>query len=118
FVQGEADAGILFRIQSPSLGFDAQKGYYAALIPRDRLAILGKTDGQRWTEIARAPADFHPDRNLEFSVTAAGPEITVKLEGNTVLTASDDTYTSGSVGLRVVETHARFRTLEVKGLDD
>lgn len=118
FVHGDRDAGLLFRTKAPSVGFDAQKGYFAGLIPRDRAVILGKTDGRGWTEIARASADFRPDAELELGVTATGPDIVIKLDGKPVLNASDSTHTSGSVGLRVVDTHARFGTLEVKGAGD
>jgi hypothetical protein len=114
FVKGNRDAGLLFRVTRPSVGFDAQSGYFAGLIPRDKVVVLGKTDGTRWTEISRAPVPFDPKAELKFGVAASGPEIKISLDGKTILTAKDTTYPSGSVGLRVVDTHARFGKIEVK----
>ncbi|WP_226894657.1 family 43 glycosylhydrolase [Luteolibacter marinus] len=113
FVDGNRDAGLLFRVTAPSVGFDAQHGYFAGLIPGAQSVILGKTDGKGWTEIARQPVSFKPGARLKLGVTAIGPEITVSLDGKTVLTAKDETYPSGSVGLRVVDTHARFSDLKI-----
>lgn len=114
FVKGERDAGLLFRATRPSIGFDAQRGYFAGLIPNMRVVVLGKTDGTCWTEIARAPVSFDPKADLKFGVMASGVDITVSLDGKKILTAKDASYQRGSVGLRVVDTHARFRGLEVK----
>ena len=50
----DRDAGLLFRTTRPTVGFDALRGYFSGLIPRSRMVVLGKTDGIRWTEIARA----------------------------------------------------------------
>jgi GH43 family beta-xylosidase len=113
FIKGDRDAGMLFRTTYPSVGYDAQRGYFAGLIPRDQVVVLGKTDGSRWTEISRAPVTFDPKAELKLAVAATGPEIKISLDGKTILTAKDDTYPSGSVGLRVVDTHARFGKLEV-----
>ena len=118
FVKGKKDAGLLFRATRPSIGFDAQRGYFAGLIPNMRVVVLGKTDGTRWTEIARAPVSFDPKAELKLGVTASGEEFTVSLEGKPILIAKDATYARGSVGLRVVDTHARFRGLEVKVLSN
>lgn len=114
FVKGDRDAGLLFRTTFPSVGFDAQKGYFAGLIPRDKVVVLGKTDGSKWTEISRAPVPLDPKAELKLGVTAAGPDIKISLDGKQVLSAKDDTYPSGSVGLRVVDTHVRFGNLEIK----
>lgn len=114
FLKGDHDAGLLFRVTDPSVGFDAQRGYFAGIVPATKIVVLGKTDGSSWKEIARAPITADTSKPLDLSVTAKGAEITLKLDGNAVLTAKDDTYAKGSVGLRVVDTHARFEGLEVK----
>ncbi|MCW1883264.1 glycoside hydrolase family 43 protein [Luteolibacter flavescens] len=116
YVKGDRDAGILFRVTAPSVGFDAQRGYFAGIIPRDGSVVLGKMDGSNWKEIARAKADIPANATHELGVTARGPEIKVTLGGKEVLTASDSTYTSGTVGLRVVDTHVSFGELKVKPL--
>lgn len=113
FVSGDRDAGLLFRATHPAVGFDAQRGYFAGLIPAAQLAVLGKTDGSRWMEIARVPVSFDPKATLKLGVAASGTKMSVSLDGKTILTAEDATYSRGSVGLRVVDTHARFRDLNV-----
>lgn len=113
-VKGARDAGIIFRASAPSVGFDAQRGYFAGIVPGTKIALLGKTDGKSWKEIARAPIEIDTSKPVDFSVTTKGQEISVKVDGKQVLAAKDDTYSEGSVGLRVVDTHARFSGLEVK----
>lgn len=113
FINGDRDAGLLFRVTDPSVGFDAQRGYFAGIIPRDQTVVLGKTDGSKWTEIAREKIDFTSTKGLALAVTAKGSELTVSLDGEPVITAKDDTYASGSIGLRVVDTHASFSELKV-----
>jgi GH43 family beta-xylosidase len=114
FVKGERDAGLLLRVSDPSVGFDAQRGYFAGIIPGTKAVVFGKTDGKDWKEIARASAAIDTSKPIELRVTAKGQDFTIDLDGKTVLTAKDDTYAKGSVGIRVVDTHVRFEGLEVK----
>ncbi|MCW1913106.1 glycoside hydrolase family 43 protein [Luteolibacter sp. GHJ8] len=114
FLKGERDAGLLLRVTDPSVGFDAQRGYFAGVIPGSKSVVFGKTDGTNWKEIARAEVDVDKSKPIELSVTAKGQDFTIAVGGKTVLSAKDDTYAKGSVGLRVVDTHVRFETLEVK----
>jgi len=114
FLKGDRDAGLMFRTTDPTVGFDAQKGYFAGVIPGKKIVILGKSDGTNWKEIATAPVTVDATKPLVFSVTAKGAEITLALDGKQVLAAKDETYQKGSVGIRVVDTHARFDQLEVK----
>jgi GH43 family beta-xylosidase len=118
FVKGDRDAGILFRVTSPSVGFDAQQGYFAGLIPRDKAVVLGKMDGKGWKEIGRAQVDLAGGPDYLLDVSARGPEIKVSLAGKEVLTVSDSTYTAGTVGLRVVDTHSCFGGLKVSAAGD
>lgn len=114
FLKGGRDAGILFRVSDPSVGYDAQRGYFAGLVPDSRIVVLGKTDGRKWQEIARAPLDREITGSVDFGVSAKGDELAVLLDGKPVLSAKDATYAGGSVGLRVVDTHARFGKLQVE----
>lgn len=113
FLQGDRDAGLLFRTTAPAVGYDAQRGYFAGLIPGTGLVVLGRTDGQSWQELARAPAKFDPQMPQRLQVTAREQQIEVRLNGAAVLQVADNTWNAGSVGLRVVNTHAVFSQLEV-----
>lgn len=114
FVNGDRDAGILFRVTDPSVGFDAQRGYFAGIIPKSKEVVLGKSDGKKWEQIAKAPATFDSGKTINLSVKTQGEHLIVSIDGKSVVTAKDSTYKSGTVGLRVVDTHARFEGLDVE----
>ena len=115
-VSGDRDAGILFRVQRPAVGFDAQEGYFAGIIPASGCVILGATDGLYWRHIAEAKANIEVGEEYRLEVIARGDAIAVNLDGQQVLQAQDDDYSRGSVGLRVVDTEAAFCNLTVEPL--
>lgn len=114
--EGDRDAGILFRVQRPAVGYDAQEGYFAGIIPGSDRVVLGATDGVGWRHIADADANIELDRDYRLLVTARGEEIVVTLDGKRVIQATDDAYRRGTVGLRVVDSTAAFSDVEIKPL--
>ena len=112
-IDGDRDAGLLFRVTDPAVGYDAQSGYFAGLIPGTDRVILGRTDGHRWHAIAQADMTLDIDRDYRLSVEARGPQIKILVDGVVVLEASDEHYAQGSVGLRVVNTAAQFDDMVV-----
>ena len=116
--QQARDAGILFRTTAPSVGYDAQRGYFAGLIPRTGLLILGKTDGAKWQELARAKTNIDVTQRQQLRVRAVADQIAVAHNGSTKIRHSDRTYPHGSVGLRVVDTHAGFSELNVTAVNE
>src|SRR5690606_29200239 len=98
----------------PSIGYDSQRGYFAGLIPRAGIVIFGFADGRHWAEIARAPVKIDVTVPQRFGVAAAGDRITIMLGGKPVFTTTESTYTSGTLGLRVVNAHARFSDLQIQ----
>lgn len=108
------DAGILFRTTGPALGYDAQRGYFAGLIPRTQLVILGKTDGSRWTELARAASMIDPQKPQRLSVLVEGNRMTVSHNGQPLINHTDQTWSHGQTGLRVVDTAATFSQFSVR----
>lgn len=115
-LSGDRDAGILFRIQRPAVGFDAQEGYFAGIIPKSSRVILGATDGLHWRHIADAEASVSVNKDHRLEVTARGDSIVVTLDGKEVLKADDDAFAHGSIGLRVVDTEAAFSDVTVEPL--
>ena len=111
------DAGLLFRCSGPSVGYDAQRGYFAGLIPRTKLLVVGKTDGSRWEELARAPVSFDASQPQTLRVDVLGNDFQVFVNDNKTLEASDATYQTGSVGLRVVNTHAQFTNFHLRAIN-
>ncbi len=115
-IKGAHDAGLLFRATLPAVGFDAQRGYFAGVIPGQKRVILGKTDGTSWKEIARADMPEAAAGDVTLAVRAIGSRLTVSLNGKQVIEADDDTHARGSIGLRVVNTHARFSGLKARAV--
>lgn len=113
FVKGGRDAGLLVRATRPAVGYDAQHGYFAGVLPDEQRVVFGKTDGKTWQEIARADLAVDKSRPLVLAVRARGDRFHVSVDGKEVLQARDADHPRGSVGLRVVDTHARFTDLKV-----
>jgi hypothetical protein len=113
FVKGGRDAGLLVRVTRPSVGFDAQHGYFAGVLPDEKRVVFGKTDGKSWQEVARADLAVNPDKPLVLGIRARGNTFHLSVDSKEILKASDATYPRGSVGLRVVDTHACFTDLKV-----
>ncbi|MCA9043382.1 MAG: sulfatase-like hydrolase/transferase [Planctomycetaceae bacterium] len=107
------DAGILFRCTGPAVGYDAQHGYFAGLIPKTGLVIFGKMDGHNWKELARAETTIDSTKPQRLEVKVQGDKITILQNGEPKIEFRDATYTHGSIGLRVVNTEAVFSEFEV-----
>ena len=101
------DAGVLFRTSGPSVGYDAQRGYFAGLIPKTNLLILGKMDGSNWKELARAKTKIDVNTIEYLSVEVTGDKFLVS-HGDTEIRFKDSTYPAGTIGLRVVDCYADF----------
>ncbi|MBU3666454.1 MAG: DUF1080 domain-containing protein [Chthoniobacterales bacterium] len=114
-LSGGKGAGLLFRCTLPAVGKNAQKGYFAGIVQETGEVVLGRTDGRAWQQLAAANADVQPNRDYLLSVTTKGPEIFVSLDGKEVISATDNTHTAGSVGLQVIDSHAAFSDLQVRG---
>lgn len=114
-VSGDRAVGVVFRATLPAVGYDAQRAYVAAVVPRRRRLLLAKTDGHSYVELATAPLDVAPGAELTLSVRVRGRHLEARVDSSppTVVAAEDADHVAGSVGLRVVDTHAVFRTLTI-----
>ncbi len=110
---GERDAGVLFRVREPALGYDAQKGYFAGLIPATNKVILGRTDGRDWHELASADQPVTVGQWYELRVEARGDDIQVFVDGRPMIRTRDTHHPRGMVGIRVVDVHAQFDDFEI-----
>lgn len=111
------DAGLLFRTTLPAIGFDAQRGYFVGLIPRTRLLVVGKMDGTTWTELARKSVEFDPAKPQRLQVTCHGETFVIHHNDEQALSFTDATYSSGGIGLRVVDSHAIFSDFNLKSVE-
>ena len=106
-------AGILFRVTAPSVGYDAQRGYFVGLKPSENVVLLGKMDGQSWKELSRQAFPIDPSKKYRLAVTATGPKFDISVDEKPVLSFTDSTYKTGTVGLRVVDIPVTFSDLEI-----
>lgn len=108
---GGRTAGMLFRVNTPALGYDSQNGYFAGLHLGSGRVVIGKTNGGEWHELARAEHPLTHGNDYKLALTALGPQLVVSVDGEEILRCHDESYRSGHVGLRVVDSQARFRRL-------
>jgi hypothetical protein len=78
--EGSRDAGILFRVRRPAVGYDAQRGYFAGIIPATRKVVLGKMNGTEWRELAIVDHPIEIDRWHLLRVDAIGDRIKVLVD--------------------------------------
>ena len=98
------------------MGYDAQQALFAGLIPQTGLVILGRTDGKHWLELARADTTIDLSQQQRLTVRMRGADLEILHNGRKALTYRDSTWQSGAVGLRVVDTDATFRDLQIRPL--
>ena len=111
-LDGQGQAGLLFRASTPFLGYSGQRGYFAGINSKKRI-VLGSFDGKRWHQMVSAPLDPPLGENCEMKITAHGDELQVDCNGHRVLEARDGAYDSGTIGLRVVDMHAAFSDVQI-----
>lgn len=112
--RGDRDAGILFRVSLPAVGYDAQRGYFAGIIPGTDNVVLGKTDGKDWKELALVDHPVETARWYTLRVEVVGDRIQVFVDDELKIDKTDRAFAHGMVGVRVVDTHAIFDDFQVR----
>jgi len=106
------DAGLIFRVQKPSIGTDSYDGYYAGIDVAQQRIVLGKASNS-WTLLTAVPYHLQSNATYHLRVYATGPQITIVLDNIPVIRFSDDTYHSGAVGLRSFHVDAGWAHVDV-----
>jgi Domain of Unknown Function (DUF1080) len=111
------DAGLMFRVTSPSLGVDHYKGYYVGIDASAGAVRIGKADN-KWIPLARESASISAERPHRVRIEAHGPEIRVWLDDSPkpLLEVHDDSFTAGSIGVRSYANRAAFAKLTARDL--
>ncbi len=117
-VDGSQDVGVVFRVTRPGVGFDSMRGYFVGISTGRSTVVLGAMNGHGWREISSAPVYLDPAGPQRLVVDASGPRISVYVgnDPQPVVTASDADHARGSIGCRVVDTHAVFTKLSATPL--
>jgi len=117
-VNSPGDAGLLFRVSKPAIGADAYQGYYVGLNPTNGTVTFGKASGQKWVVIQSAKFPVKLNESYKVKVKAVGNTFAIFVgDANAAtITATDDEYKRGSIGLRAYNALATMDNLEVKAL--
>jgi hypothetical protein len=95
------DAGIVFRVSEPSIGADNYCGYYAGISVERQQLVLGKAD-YGWYPLKTVDLKCNAMEPIRLTVVAKGSSIQVFVssESSPRLEMIDDSFASGSVGVR------------------
>lgn len=91
--------------------YQHSRRYYLFALHVDHVAFL-RRDHEEETELARAPWQGDVDRYVRVEVRCTGDRLSASIEGQQVLTARDDAFRRGRIGL-LAETAARFADVRV-----
>ena len=97
---------------------DAYKGYYVGLNAATGVIELGKASNNKWVPIASASYPLKLKDTYQVKVKAVGSKFEVFINGNDkpAITATDDEYKTGSIGLRAYNALATMDNLEISAL--
>jgi hypothetical protein len=77
--------------------------------------LVRSTPAETWDEITRRPCRITDDAWHTAKVECRGKSLTVSLDGNEVLTATDDAIPAGHIGLGTSQGHVLYRNLKIEG---
>lgn len=113
---GGKPAGLLFRAASPAVGHHAQRAYFAGISTSPTRVILAYSDGTATTELAAAPLTLDAEKPHTLEVTARGSALSVTVDAQPALTATDSRLTTGLLGLRIDDGSAIFESVTASPL--
>ncbi|UJF31883.1 family 43 glycosylhydrolase [Paenibacillus hexagrammi] len=105
------NAGVIFRVSSPSNGADNLKGYYAG-IAVNGLVQVGRFNNS-WTELASIPYPISRNTTYRLKVEAKGSNIEVYVNDVHVVSVVDHTYTHGAIGVRTFLVNTTYDNMAV-----
>ncbi|KAA6351957.1 Intracellular exo-alpha-(1-_5)-L-arabinofuranosidase [termite gut metagenome] len=117
FESNRDNAGLIVRVNNPSVGADSFDGYEVSVNPNTQRIILGK-HRQDWKALTEASVSFTPSNWNKVRVELSGANIRIYLNSNTT-PAIDYTDTSapiltGKIGLRTWNSDVAFRNLKIE----
>ncbi|MDP4210264.1 MAG: glycoside hydrolase family 127 protein [Bacteroidota bacterium] len=115
-VGSDGDAGLLFRVNSPTTGPDAYNGYYVGFSASGNV-VVGKANGS-WTPIKTAHASFRANTWFHVKIVAMGASIKVFIDETPVpvIEITDTSFSKGAIGVRTYGAVAKYDDISVKGI--
>ncbi len=113
------DAGMLFRVSKPVVGANAYQGYYAGLNVTNGTIEFGKASGSEWVVIqsAKLPVKMNASYNVKVKAVGDSFEIYVNNATTPIISAKDNEFENGSIGLRAYNALATMDNLEIKAVN-
>lgn len=117
-VKSPGDAGLIFRVKDAAIGADAYQGYYVGINAEKGTIQLGKASDHKWIVIASAKCPLELKKSYAITVKAVDDKFEIFINGspNAIITATDNQYTSGSIGLRAYNALATVDHITVNAL--
>src|SRR4029079_14087251 len=109
------NAGLIVRVNRPSVGADNFVGYEVALNPARQTLLLGR-HVNNFEALKAVKCDVATGRWIALEVRLAGSVVEILLGGKSTMTYDDSAraLNAGSIGQRPWRREARFRNLWVK----
>jgi hypothetical protein len=109
----KSNPSILFRVKNPGIEEHMYDGYYAEINNLDKSIVLGKASSitREKTVIKSAPIRNYTKRAYYLKVRAHGKNIKVYLDDELYMDVNDDSYSSGSIGVKLCKPGAYFNEI-------
>ena len=101
-------AGIMFRIQDDQTAYKLR--FYAG---SGKVKLLKKVKGGSHVAVAAADADITYSKDHRVNITLVNNQITVDIDGKTVIDHKDDSISDGKIGFEGCNVNAYFDNLEI-----
>jgi len=117
-VKSPGDAGLVFRVTDAAIGTDAYQGYYVGINAEKGTIQFGKASNQKWVVIASAKWPLELKKSYAITIKAVNDKFEIFINGSrsAIITAIDNQYVSGSIGLRAYNALATVDNITVNAL--
>jgi alpha-L-arabinofuranosidase len=117
FGNNRDNAGLIVRVDKPSVGADSFDGYEVSVNPNTQRIILGK-HLQNWQALTEAAVSFTPGNWNRVQVELSGANIRIYFNDNPApvidYTDNNAPLLSGKIGLRTWNSEVDFRNLKIE----
>lgn len=111
------NAGLIFRVTEPNNGVDAYKGYYVGLNPEKNKVEFGKANNN-WIGLREVTMELQPNQFYHIKIVAKGDRLKVYIEDmdQAIIDLTDQSYQTGSIGMRTYNAHATFDNVKISSV--
>ncbi len=116
-VNGDGDGGLIFRASRLSFGPDEYNGYYFGISSSAKRIDFGKSNGA-WTSLKVMNMDINANQWYNIRIVAKGSNIKIYVDDmvNPKIDMTDNSFASGTVGVRTYRAQAVWDDIKVVSL--